>query len=65
MRLERIGAVEIVFLRSIFRTELIEILIRHQLAVCRLPGTNMNSRHGDCIRWFCVSELHMTDGKAW
>jgi hypothetical protein len=64
MRLERIEAAEIVFLRSILRTKLIEILIGHQFAVCGLPGANMDSRYGNCIRWLGVSELHITDGKA-
>ncbi|MCU1343661.1 MAG: hypothetical protein JWN92_3084, partial [Candidatus Acidoferrum typicum] len=64
MRLEGIEAAEIVFLRSILRTKLIEILIGHQLAVCGLPGANMDLRYGNCIRWLGVSELHITDGKA-
>jgi hypothetical protein len=64
MRLEGIEAAEIVFLRSILGTKLIEILIGHQLAVCGLPGANMDSRYGNCIRRLGVSELHITDGKA-
>ena len=64
MRREGIEAAESVFLRPILGPQLIEILIRHQLAVCRLPGANMDSRYGHCIRRLGVSELHITDGKA-
>ena len=64
MRLEGIEAAELVFLRSILRTKLIEIPIGHQLAVCGLPGSNMDSRYCNCIHWLGVSELHITDGKA-
>ena len=64
MRLGGIEAPKIVFLRAILGTKLIEIFIRHQFAVCDLPGANMDLRYRHGISWFGVSELHIADGTA-
>lgn len=62
--LERIGAAERVSLRTVLGTKLIEVIIRHEPAVCRLPRSHMDARHRHRVFGFGNAQLHIGDDKT-
>src|SRR6185437_9565092 len=58
----RIEAGEIIMSRTIFRTQSLQVLVRHQTLVGDLPRAHVNPRHGHRVVGNGGSELHEDTG---
>src|SRR5580698_7897928 len=58
VRLHGIEAGEVILPGAVFRTKLIEVIVRKECPVGSLPGPHMHTSHHDCIVWSGRADDH-------